>query len=214
METNKTSQRSTPNFNVQQERTKKNKLHKNYKKEINGTEDLNLDDYELEPNILESEVKLAMETLANGKALEHNGIPIECFKTIKEDAMKTLTKLCQQRWKTSRFIPIPKNGNTKDCSNYRTITLISHASKIMLKIIQRRLEPFLEREMPVTQAGFRKRRETRDQIANLRWLMEKAREYQKEFYLCFIDYSKAFDCPYQELIYQPTSNGENGVWKH
>ena len=84
----------------------------------------------------------------------------------------------------------------------------------MLKIIQRRLEPFLEREMPVTQAGFRKRRETRDQIANLRWLMEKAREYQKEFYLCFIDYSKAFDCPYQELIYQPTSNGENGVWKH
>ncbi|CAF5182070.1 unnamed protein product, partial [Rotaria magnacalcarata] len=125
-----------------------------YKKEINGTGNLELDNYELEPDILESEVKFAIETLANGKAPGHDGIPIECFKTIKEDAVKILTKLCQQIWKTQKWpqdwktsllIPIPKNGNAKDCSNYRTIALISHASKIMLKIIQRRLEPFLER---------------------------------------------------------------------
>ncbi|CAF3391752.1 unnamed protein product [Rotaria socialis] len=192
-----------------------------YKKEINGTGNLELDNYELEPDILESEVKFAIETLANGKAPGHDGIPIECFKAIKEDAVKILTKLCQQIWKTQKWpqdwktsllIPIPKNGNAKDCSNYRTIALISHASKIMLKIIQRRLEPFLEREMPVTQAGFRKGRGTRDQIANLRWLMEKAREYQKEFYLCFIDYSKAFDCVDHEKLWSVLL--EMGVPKH
>jgi exonuclease III len=192
-----------------------------YKKEINGTGNLELDDYELEPDILDSEVKFAMEQLANGKAPGHDGIPIECFKAIKEDAVKILTKFCQQIWKTQKwpqdwktsiFIPIPKNGNAKDCSNYRTIALISHASKIMLKIIQRRLEPFLEREMPVTQAGFRKGRGTRDQIANLRWLMEKAREYQKEFYLCFIDYSKAFDCVDHEKLWSVLL--EMGVPKH
>ncbi|CAF1550752.1 unnamed protein product [Rotaria magnacalcarata] len=192
-----------------------------YKKEINGTGNLELDNYELEPDILESEVKFAIETLANGKAPGHDGIPIECFKTIKEDAVKILTKLCQQMWKTQKWpqdwktsllIPIPKNGNAKDCSNYRTIALISHASKIMLKIIQRRLEPFLEREMPVTQAGFRKGSGTRDQIANLRWLMEKAREYQKEFYLCFIDYSKAFDCVDHEKLWSVLL--EMGVPKH
>ncbi|CAF4636330.1 unnamed protein product, partial [Didymodactylos carnosus] len=125
-----------------------------YKKEINGTGNLDLDNYEPEPDILENEVTFAMETLANGKAPGHDGIPIECFKTIKEDTVKALTKLCQQIWKTNKWpqdwktsisIPIPKKGNAKDCSNYRTIALISHASKIMLKIIQRRLEPFLER---------------------------------------------------------------------
>ncbi|CAF2127266.1 unnamed protein product [Rotaria magnacalcarata] len=122
---------------------------------------------------------------------------------LKDDSIKVLTTLCQQIWKTKQwpsdwkksiFIPIPKNGTVKDCSNYRTIALISHASKIMLKIIQRRLQTFLERELPDTQAGFRKGRGTRDQIANLRWIIEKAREHQKNFYLCFLDYSKAFDC--------------------
>ena len=182
---------------------------------------MNFDDYKLEPDILESEVKLAIETLANGKAPGHNGISIEYFKTIKEDAMKVLTKLCQQIWKTQKwpqdwktsiFIPIPKNGNVKDCSNYRTIALISHASTIMLKIIQRRLEPFLEQEMPVTQAGFQKGRGTRDQIANLRWLMGKARKYRKEFYLCFIDYSKVFGCVDHEKLWSVLL--EMGVPKH
>ena len=84
-----------------------------------------------------------------------------------------------QDWKTSVFIPILKKGNVKECSNYRTITLISHASKVMLKIIQARLQQYVNRELPDIQAGFRKGRGTRDQIANIRWIMEKAREFQK-----------------------------------
>ena len=92
------------------------------------------------------------------------------------------------------FIPIPKKGNAKECSNYRTITLISHTSKVMLKILQARLQQYMNRELPDVQAGFRKGRGTRDQIANIDWITEKAREFQKNIYFCFIDYSKAFDC--------------------
>ena len=92
------------------------------------------------------------------------------------------------------FISIPKKGNAKECSNYRTIALISHASKIMLKILQARLQLHVNRELPYVQAGFRKGRGTRDQIANIRWIMETAREFQKNIYFCFIDYAKAFDC--------------------
>ena len=91
------------------------------------------------------------------------------------------------------FIPIPKKDNAKECSNYHTIALISHASKVMLKILQARLQQYVNREFPV-QAGFRKGRGTRDQIANIRWIMEKAREFQKNIYFCFIDYAKVFDC--------------------
>lgn len=140
------------------------------------TDDITINEQEMEPEILESEVRWAMEALANGKASGEDGISIECFKVLKEDAIKVLTKLCRQIWKTQRwpmdweksiFIPILKNGNARDCSNYRTIALISHASKIMLKIIQRRLQPFLEREMPDSQAGFRAGRGTRDQIGSL-----------------------------------------------
>ncbi len=97
-------------------------------------------------------------------------------------------------WKRSVFIPIPKKGNAKECSNYRTIALISHASKVMLKILQARLQQYVNHELPDVQAGFRKGRGTRDQIANIRWIMEKAREFQKNIYFCFIDYAKAFDC--------------------
>ena len=88
-------------------------------------------------------------------------------------------------------MPILKKGNAKECSNYHTVVLISHASKVMLKILQARLQQY---ELPDVQAGFRKGRGTRDQIANIRWIMEKAREFQKNIYLCFIDYAKAFDC--------------------
>ena len=91
-------------------------------------------------------------------------------------------------------IPIPKKGNAKECSNYRTIALISHASKVMLKILQARLQQYMNRELPDVQAGFRKGRGTRVQIANIRWIMEKAREFQKNIYFWFIDYAKAFDC--------------------
>ena len=95
----------------------------------------------------------------------------------------------------SVFIPIPKKGNAKECSNYRTIALISHASKVMLKNLQARLQQYVNRELPDVQAGFRKGRGTRDQIANIRWIIEKVSEFQeKNIYFCFIDYAKAFDC--------------------
>ena len=119
------------------------------------------------------------------------------------DAVKVLHSICQQIWKTQQwpqhwkrsvFILIPKEGNAKECSNYHTVALISHASKVMLKILQARLQQYVNREIPDVQAGFRKGRGTRDQIANILWIIEKAREFQKNIYFCFIDYAKAFDC--------------------
>ena len=97
-------------------------------------------------------------------------------------------------WKRLVFIPIPEKGNAKKCSNYHTIAFISHTSKVMLKILQARLQQYMNHELPDVQAGFRKGRGTRDQVANIRWIMEKAREFQKNIYFCFIDYAKAFDC--------------------
>ena len=114
--------------------------------------------------------------------------------------VKVLHSICQQIWKTQQwpqdwkrsvFIPIPKKGNAKECSNYCTIVLISQASKVMLKILQARLQQYMNHELPGVQAGFSKGRGTRDQIANIRWIMEKAREFQKNMYFCFIDYTKA-----------------------
>ena len=113
--------------------------------------------------------------------------------------MKVLHSICQQMWKTqqwpqdwkrSNFIPIPKNGNAKECSNYRTIALISHASKVMLKMLQARFQQYVNHELPDVQAGFRKGKGTRDQIANICCFIEKAREFQKNIYLCFIDNAK------------------------
>ena len=104
------------------------------------------------------------------------------------------TQQWSQDWKRSVFIPIPKKGNAKECSNYRTIALISHASTVMLKILQARLQQYVNCELPDVQAGFRKDRGTRDQIANIRRIMEKARNFKKNIYFCFIDYAKAFDC--------------------
>ena len=104
------------------------------------------------------------------------------------------TQQWPQDWKRSVFIPILKKGNAKECSNYRTIALISHASKVMLKILQARFQQYRNHELLDVQAGFRKGRGTRDQIANIRWIMEKTREFEKNIYFCFIDYAKAFDC--------------------
>ena len=101
---------------------------------------------------------------------------------------------CLPNGKRSIFIPIPKEGNARECSNYRTIALISHTSKVMLKILQDRRQQYVNRELPDVQAGFRKGRGTRDQIANILWIIKKAREFQKNVYFCFIDYAKAFDC--------------------
>ena len=107
-----------------------------------------------------------------------------------------------QDWKRSVFIPIPKKGNAKECSNYCTFVLISYSSKVMLKILQARLQQYLSCEIPDVQAGFRKDRRTRNQIANIRWIIKKAREFQKNIYFSFIDYVKAFDCV-----------GHNKLWK-
>ena len=98
------------------------------------------------------------------------------------------------RLKRSVFIPIPKKGNAKECSNYHTVAGISHTSKVILKILQARLWQYVNHELPDIQAGFRKGRGTRDQIANICWIIKKAREFQKNIYFCFIDYVKAFDC--------------------
>ena len=104
------------------------------------------------------------------------------------------TQQWPQNWKRSVFIPIPKKGNAKECSNYHTIALISHTSKVMLKILQARLQQYVNREIPDIQAGFRKDRGTRDQIANIHRIIEKAREFQKNIYFFCLDYTKAFDC--------------------
>ena len=132
-----------------------------------------------------------------------DGISVELLQILKGDAVKVLHSICQQIWKTQQwpqdwersvFIPIPKKGNAKECSNYHTIALISHASKVMLKILQARLLQYVNHELPDVQAGFRKSRGTRDQIANICWIIKRPREFQKKIYICFIDYAKAFDC--------------------
>ena len=137
------------------------------------------------------------------KASGGNGILVELVQVLKDDALKVLYSICQQIWKTQQwsqdwkrsvFIPIPKKGNAKECSNYYTIALISHASKVILKIIQARLQQYVNCELPNVQTGFRKGRGTRDQIAIIRWIIEKARGFEKNIYFCFIDYAKAFDC--------------------
>ena len=139
-----------------------------------------------------------------GRDLEDSdGIPAELFQILKDDAVKVLHSICQHIWKTqqwpqdgkrSLFIPIPKKNNAKECSNYHTIALISHTSKVMLKILQVRLQQCVNHELPDVQADFKKGRGTRDQIASIRWIVEKAREFQKNINFCFIHYAKAFDC--------------------
>ena len=154
-----------------------------YKKELHDPDSHDGVITHLEPDILECEVKWALESITTNKASGSDGIPVELFQILKDDAVKVLqiwkTQQWPQDWKRSVFIPIPKKGNAKECSNYCTIVLISHVSKIMLKILQARLQQYVNCEHPDVQAGFRKGRGTRDQIANIRWIMEKAREFQK-----------------------------------
>ena len=153
----------------------------------------------LQPDIVECEVKWALGSITLNKANGGDGIPVELFQILKDDAVKVLHSICQQIWKTQQwpqdwkrsvFITIPKKGNAKECSNYRTIALIPYTSKIMLKILQARLQQYTNYELPDVQAGFRKGRGTRDQIANICWVIEKASEFQKN--ICFIDYTKTF----------------------
>ena len=137
----------------------------------------------LEPDILEWEVKWALGSITTNKTSGGDEIPVELFQILKDDAVKVLqiwkTQQWPQDWKRSVFIPVPEKGNAKECSNYRTIALISHASKVMLKILHARLQQYVNCELPDVQAGFRKGRGTRDQIANICWIIKKAREFQK-----------------------------------
>ena len=157
----------------------------------------------LEPNILECEVKWALGSITMNKASGGGGIPFELFQILKDDAVKVLHLVCQQIWKTQQwpqdgkrsvFILIPKKGNAKECSNYCTIAFISHPSKVMLKIPQARFQQYVNWEFPDVQTEFRKGRGTRDQIANICWVIKRAREFPKNTYFCLVDYTKVFDC--------------------
>ena len=139
----------------------------------------------------ECEVKWALESITTNKASGGDGIPVELFQILKDDAVKVLHSIYQQIWKTQQwpqdwkrsvFIPIPKKGNAKECSNYHTIALISHASEVMLKIVQARIQQYMNCELSDVQDGFRKGRGTRDQIANIRWIIEKVSEFQKNIF--------------------------------
>ena len=149
---------------------------------------------QLEPDILECAGKWALGSITVNKAGGGDGIPVELFQILKDDAVKVLQSICQQMWKTQQwpqdwkrsvFIPIPKKGNAKECSNDRTIALISHASKLMLKILQASLQQCMNHELPDVQAGFRESRGTRDQIANISWIIEKARVPEKHVFLLY-----------------------------
>ena len=159
---------------------------------------------------MECEVKWALESTTRNKASGGDGIPVELFQIMKDDAMKVLHSICQQIWKLSSchrtgkisvFISIPKKDNVKECSNYSTIALISQASKVMLKILQDRLQQYVNRELPDVQAGFKKGRGTRDSIPSIRWIIEKAREFQKNIYFCFID------CGSQQTVENSSRDG-------
>ena len=178
-------------------------LYKKEKKNLDGPDNHNGVITHLEPDFLECEVKSALESITANKASECDGIPVELFQILKDDAVKVLHSICQQIWKTEQwpqnwkrsvFIPIPKKGNSKECSNYHTIVLISHTSKVMLKILQAKFQQYVNQELPNVQAGFRKGRGTRDQIANIHWIIERARKFQKNIYFCFIDCFKYFNC--------------------
>ena len=157
-----------------------------YKKDLHDQNNHNGVITHLEPDILECEVKWALESITTNKASGDDEIPVELFQILKDDAVTVLHSICQQIWKTQQwpqdwkrsvFILIPKKGNAKECSNYCTIALISHASKVMLKILQARLQQYVNSELPEVQAGFRKGRGTRGQIANIFWVVENGREF-------------------------------------
>ena len=187
-----------------------------YKKDLNDPDNHYGMITHLEPDILGCEVKWASESITTNKASGGEAILAELFQILKDDAVKVLHSLCHQIWKTQQwpqdwkrsvFIPIPKKGNAKECSHCCADALISHASKVMLRILQARLQQYMNRELPDVQAGFRKGRGNRDQIANICWITEKAREFQKNIYCCFIDYTKVFDCGSQQTVGNSSRDG-------
>ena len=165
-----------------------------YKKDLHDPDNHNGVITHLEQDILECEVKWALGSITTNKASGGVRIPAELFPILKDDAVKVLHSICQQIWKTQQwpqdwkksvFITIPKKGNAKECSNYHTTALISHTCKVMLKILQARLQQYVKCELPDVQAGFRKGRGTRDQIANICWMIKKARVPEKHLFLLY-----------------------------
>ena len=170
-----------------------------YKKDLHDPDNHDGVITHLELDILECKVKWALGSITTNKASGGDGISVELFQILKDDAVKVLHSICQQIWKThqwphdwkrSVFIPIPKKDNAKECSNYHTNALISHASKVMFKILQTRLQQYVSQELPDVQAGLRKGRGTSDQTANTHWVIENAREFQKNTYFCLLNKPK------------------------
>ena len=168
----------------------KENIEELYKKDLNEPDYYDGVFRHPEPDILECKVRWALRCSAVNKASGCDEIPAELFR--KDDAIKVLHSLCQQIWMTQQWledwkrsilIPIPKKGSTKECANHQTVALYSYASKVMFKILHARLQHYMKQELPDVQAGFRKGRGTRDHIANIRWIIEKAREFQKNIYL-------------------------------
>ena len=160
-----------------------------YKKDLHDPDNHDGVITHLEPDILECEVKWALGSITTNKVSGGDGIPVELFQILKDNDVKVLHSICQQIWKTQQwpqdwkrsvFIPIPKKGNAKECPKYCTVALISLTSKVMLKILHAKLQQYMNCELPDVQAGFRKGRGTRDQIDNIIWIIEKAREFQKK----------------------------------
>ena len=152
---------------------------------------------------MECEVKWALESITMNKASGSDGILSELFKILRDDAIKVLHSICQEIWKTQQwpqdwkrsvFISIPNKGKAKQCSNYHMIAFISHAGKVMLKVLQAKLQQYVNWEIPDVPARFWRDRGTRDQTANIHGIMEKARKFQKNIHFCFTDYAKASDC--------------------
>ena len=148
----------------------------------------------LEPDRLECEVKWALESITANKASGAEGIPVELFQTLKDDTVKLLHSICQQIWKTQQwsqdwkrsiFIPIPKQGNAKECSNYHTVALISHARKVMLKILQAKFQQYMNQELPDVQVGFRKGRGTRINCQHLLYHQRSNRVPEKHLFLLY-----------------------------
>ena len=172
-----------------------------YKKDLNDPDNHDGVITHLEPHILEFEVKWALGSITTNKASGGDGIPVKLFQILKDDAVKVLHSVCQKIWKTQQwpqdwkrsvFISTPKKSDAKECSNYHTVVLISHNSKVMLKILQAWHQQYVNYELPDVQAEFRKGRGIRDQIANMSWIIKKAREFHKNIYF-YIDCAKAFD---------------------
>ena len=165
---------------------------------------------------MEFQVKCALGSITTNKASGGDGISVELFQTLKDDAVKVLHSICQQFWKTQQwpqnwkrsvFIPFPKKGNAKECSNYCSITLISHASKVMLKILQARLQQYVNCELPEVQAEFRKGRGTRGQISNIHWIIEKSRESHKNIFLLYWLCQSLWLCGSQQTVENSERDG-------